>query len=88
MIGQKKSHLKPDQENNTCNHCYRTLNYETPKVDEILESRKNLPWYHRPFDAPLLWDLENSEINSQKTTDWFKGLTKIMNELKEGELKI
>lgn len=80
-------HLKPDKEKGICDYCSRHLKYGTPKVDEIIEERRKLHWSQRPFDAPLLMDLGRTEISSQRTIDWFRGLTKVMNELKEAELK-
>ncbi|MEN7982515.1 MAG: hypothetical protein ABFQ65_03645 [Nanoarchaeota archaeon] len=68
-------------EENYCNHCYRHLSYSTPKTNQILESRKNIPLYHQPFDAPILMEKRREEINHQKFMDHLEGLKKIKEEL-------
>jgi hypothetical protein len=68
-----KGHISPDQASNTCNYCFRTLNYQTPEANKILESRKNLPLDQQPYDASEIKKLMDEEISHQKTKDYFRG---------------
>ena len=67
-------HKKPDVKNNCCKHCYRRLEYITPQADKLMKERQGMPWHDRPHDAPLLKKLRDTEIESQKDLDFFKGL--------------
>ncbi len=75
-------HLKPDEEKNCCNYCYRTLKYETPQTDAKYASRKDLPFWKLPLDATITVKEGRDEIESQKSLDLFFGMQKLADELK------
>ncbi|MAG78800.1 hypothetical protein CMI40_00285 [Candidatus Pacearchaeota archaeon] len=76
-----KGHIQPDNKENTCNYCYRTLIYKTPATDAILKDREKLPIQHQPMDAPIIMEKGKREIESQKFMDRMQGLTKLEEEL-------
>ena len=55
-------HLNPNIKDNSCNYCYRRLEYYTSKYDSVTNRQKNL---------------SNFEIGLQKLEDYFKGISKI-----------
>ncbi len=69
-------HLSPNGD--SCDYCFRHLEYRSPTVDEIHKERENLPDCLQPCDAPLLWDVMQSEIGHQKSLDHLKGLSRLM----------
>lgn len=78
-----KGHRKPDTEDNYCTHCYRPLEWKTPKTDAILASREELPIMLRPMDAPLIHKAQQEEIALQKSLQRFRGLRMLEQELKD-----
>lgn len=77
-----KDHIFPDYDANKCQYCFRTLKYQTPETDKIIESRKDLPLLKEPYDAPYLKTIRDREIDSQKSRDYFRGLNILFRRLK------
>ncbi|MBR9702358.1 hypothetical protein GOV13_05555 [Candidatus Pacearchaeota archaeon] len=75
-------HKKLNQEGDYCDHCFRHTTYGTPRTDEILASRKDIPLIHQPMDASLMMKSTMDEIMNQEGLDAFEGLIKIAKELK------
>ncbi len=80
------SHVNPTGSEVYCDNCFRHLSYQSPIVEEILESRKNIPLLNEPLDASLIHELRNREIQSQKEKDFFDGLSIILKEFREENL--
>ena len=75
-----KKHRDANEKDNLCGHCYQRLKYDTPRTDEIMAERAELPSYLRPMDAPVIMEKTREEIAWQKHEDWMDGLSKIADE--------
>jgi len=73
-------HLKPAEKENTCYHCYRRLEYETPKADAIVKTDNEFPLMMRPMNAPIVMEIAQEERRDQELIDRRRGLQKIAEE--------
>ena len=73
-------HKSPDVKNNYCNHCYRHLEYKAPQTDKFIERSQNIPWYDQCHNGFALKKLGEVEIASQKSLDFFDGLSALERE--------
>ena len=74
-------HKKPNTEKNICNYCYRNLIYKTPQANVIVQENLNQPEIFQTFNAPIVLEKMQQEIESKKSSDYLSGLTKIVKEL-------
>ena len=74
-----EGHNAPDEIDNRCGYCHRSLIYIT-EADRILEERRMNPFYMHPIDAPLLMDLRKRDLEHIKFLDKLHGLNKLAEE--------
>ena len=73
-------HLKPDESQNRCLHCYRSLEYKTPATDSMRMDISDLSEQQIPNCAANFYDLEEIEIGTREKNDFWYGLRMLREE--------